>query len=169
MAELTTTERLQPALLDRLIDDEPGSRLESRDRRVLSMRHLRQAVLRDLQFLLNSSGKPLDDEIHQFPLVARSVVNFGTPDLTGLTASGLRPEDVEAMIADAIGVFEPRIVRRTLKVRAVAAKDSDSSPNVLDFEISGELCPLPMPEALFVKTELDLETGLCTLKERANG
>ena len=47
MAELTTRERLQPSLLDRLTDDAPQERVESRDKRVMSMRQLRTAVLRE--------------------------------------------------------------------------------------------------------------------------
>ena len=38
--------RLQPSLLDRLTDDQPGERVEAEDRRVMSRTQLRQAVLR---------------------------------------------------------------------------------------------------------------------------
>ena len=48
-------DRLQPALLDRLTDDEPGSREEPVEARVLSKRRLRQSVLRDLAWLLNAT------------------------------------------------------------------------------------------------------------------
>ena len=54
MADLTPQERLQPSLLDRLTDSAPDTKRESRDRRVLSMRRLRSAVLRDLAWLLNT-------------------------------------------------------------------------------------------------------------------
>jgi type VI secretion system protein ImpF len=162
MAELTTRERLQPSLLDRLTDDEPQARLESREKRVMSMRQLRAAVLRDLEWLLNARSRPLDDEIHQFPLVAKSVVNFGMPDLTGLAASGIAPGRIEGMVYDAVRAFEPRIVGHSLEVRAGA----EGEGNHLVFEISGELCPLPMPEALYVRTDVDLETGRCEIRER---
>ncbi|HWW69922.1 MAG TPA: type VI secretion system baseplate subunit TssE, partial [Duganella sp.] len=56
MAELTSRDRLQPSLLDRLSDDDSQARLESREQRVLSMRGLRKAVLRDLGWLLNTTG-----------------------------------------------------------------------------------------------------------------
>jgi type VI secretion system protein ImpF len=46
MAELTARDRLQPSLLDRLTDLEPEAKLEARERRVLSMRALRQSVQR---------------------------------------------------------------------------------------------------------------------------
>ena len=50
MAELTTQDKLQPALLDRLTDDEPDAKVEARDKRVISMRRLRECVLRDLSW-----------------------------------------------------------------------------------------------------------------------
>lgn len=166
MAELSTTERLQPALLDRLTDDDPKNTQESRDRRILSMRQLRAAVLRDLTWLLNTPCRPHDDEIHEFPLVARSVLNFGLPSMAGMTASSSRASHLEGMIRDAVEVFEPRIVAGTLHVR-VSASEDESAHRSLAFEIAGEICPLPVPEALYVRTELDLETGRCELKERS--
>jgi len=56
MAELAPRERLQPSLLDRLTDDEPDQEVESRERRVLSVRGLREGVLRDLAWLLNTTN-----------------------------------------------------------------------------------------------------------------
>ncbi|HYE63437.1 MAG TPA: type VI secretion system baseplate subunit TssE [Phycisphaerales bacterium] len=166
MAELTTADKLQPSLLDRLRDDAPKERQESRDRRVMSMRQLREAVLRDLSWLLNSGCHPLDDEIYEFPLVARSTVNYGMPDLTGRTASNVTPDKLEQMVLEAVAAFEPRIMRRTLAVKAVSieGRRGDSTGNTVGFEISGELCPLPMPEPLYLRTALDLETGRCEIK-----
>jgi type VI secretion system protein ImpF len=166
MAELTTTERLQPALLDRLTDDEPKEKLESRDRRVMSMRQLRAAVLRDLSWLLNAPCRPAGDEIYDYPAVARSVLNFGMPDLTGLTASTARSARLAGQVQDAILTFEPRIVGDSLHVRMVDSSDAMMHKNTYSFEISGEVCPLPMPEALFVRTEVDLETGRCEVRDR---
>jgi len=169
MAELTTSERLQPSLLDRLMDDHPEVRQESRDKRIMSMRQLRAAVLRDLGWLLNTPANPRFDEIHEYPLVANSVVNYGIPDLTGVTTSGISPGQLEQMVIQAIHHFEPRIVREGLSVRAVAKEDQwgQESDQRFEFEISGDFCPLPMPEALFVRTEVDLETGRCEIKDRA--
>lgn len=164
MAELTTRERLQPSLLDRLTDDAPNERVESRERRVMSMRQLRAAVLRDLEWLLNAGCRPVADEIYDFPLVARSVINFGMPDMAGLAAAGITQNSVEKMVESAILNFEPRITASTLRVLAIAGEGSESDSHV-GFQISGELCPLPMPEALFVKTSVDLDTGRCEVKE----
>jgi len=53
MAELTAIEKLQPCLLDRLTDDEPGKKEESRAQRVVSLQRYRRGVLRDLEWLFN--------------------------------------------------------------------------------------------------------------------
>jgi predicted component of type VI protein secretion system len=52
---LPPQDRLQPALLDRLTDDDPDSDEEARDHRVMSRRQLRDAVLRDLAWLFNAT------------------------------------------------------------------------------------------------------------------
>jgi type VI secretion system protein ImpF len=165
VAELTTTDKLQPSLLDRLRDDEPKEKQESRDQRVMSMRQLREAVLRDLSWLLNTGCHPLGDEIYDFPRVALSTVNYGMPDLTGRTASSVTSTKLERMVHETVTCFEPRIVRETLGVRAVRLTGTRrQGGNTMGFELSGDLCPLPMPEALFVRTHLDLETGRCEVR-----
>lgn len=158
MPELTPKERLQPSLLDRLTDDEPDKQVESREKRVLTLQKLRAAVLRDVTWLLNctnlASILPLDD----YPLVAQSVLNFGMIDLTGRTASGLDVTKLESALRQAIVDFEPRITAATLKVKAVV-NPARMSPNALSFEIEGELWAQPLPIRLYLRTELDLETG----------
>jgi type VI secretion system protein ImpF len=167
VAELTPQERLQPCLLDRLTDEDRSSSQESRERRVVSVRQLRQAVLRDLGWLLNASAHMTPEECEEFPDAAKSVLNFGMPDLTGLTASSVDPLDVERMIRDAIRRFEPRVLPATLRVTHGAA--NDTGHNNIFFEIRGDLWAQPVPEPLFLRTELDLETGECGVKERPNG
>jgi type VI secretion system protein ImpF len=168
MAELTPRERRQPCLLDRLTDDEPQAALESRDKRVIGSQQFRRAVLRDLSWLLNTSSRMEDDEAAEFPEVARSVLNYGVPDMCGLTTSTVDPTRVERMVRQAIERYEPRILSRSLKVKAVADAD-EMSPNAVSFKITGELWAQPMPEHLYVKTDVDLETGQCKVEDRPNG
>ena len=107
MAELTPTERLQPCLLDRLTDDEPTKSSESRDRRVFTSRQMREAVLRDLSWLLNTAQRLGPEDREEAPEVYTSVLNYGVPDLTGITAGGLDIVSLERTIARAIRAFEP--------------------------------------------------------------
>ena len=41
--------------------------------------------------------------------------------------------------------------------------------NILSIELTGELWVNPLPEKLFIKTELDLESSQCSVKEAGNG
>jgi type VI secretion system protein ImpF len=166
MAELTPQDRLQPALLDRLTDEEPQSRVESREKRVISVRRLRECVLRDLQWLLNTDPMSQGEDIADFPQVRDSVLDFGLKDLAGVTLSGVDPVDLERMIQDAIRRFEPRILPRSLKVRAVVPDDPQHR-NALAFEIEGELWGQPLPSRLYLKSEIDLEDGRLTVAEGA--
>jgi type VI secretion system protein ImpF len=157
MAELTTQERLQPSLLDRLVDDEPDRQQESRDRRVLSLPRLREAVLRDLAWLFNSRQLEISEDLSDYPLVAQSVLNFGMPDLTGVTVARLDSVALERQVRECILRFEPRLRRQTLKVRVLLAPDNYHRS--LEFQINGELLAKPISLPLFLKTEIDLETG----------
>ena len=164
MAELTPSERLQPSLLDRLTDDEPEQSVESRDRRVLSLDKIRACVLRDLQWLLNASNMDQVKDLEEYPQVQNSVLNYGIPDLTGLTASGIQVSELERRIRDSIWRFEPRILRHTLRVTA-RLYGNLSNNNALVFEIAGEMWAQPLPLQLYMRTEVDLDTGNVLVQE----
>ncbi len=164
MAELTQNERLQPSLLDRLTDNDPEKKQESRDKRVLSLQRLREAVRRDLTWLLNCGNLSATDDLDDYPEVNRSVINFGVPDLAGSTASTLNRSDVERMLRQSVLNFEPRIIPETLKVR-LDRDHEQMTRNALVFLIEGELWAQPVPMQLFLKTALDLETGAIDVTE----
>lgn len=149
---------LQPALLDRLTDDDPGNSRETREHRVLSMSRLRSAILRDLDWLLNAGSLEPTGVLERFPLVRGSVLNYGTPDLTGLTTSGVNSRRLAASIREAIVRFEPRIDPDSLDIRVEVDKEAGGR-NRLAIVIDGLLWANPAPEHLLLRTELDLETG----------
>ena len=158
MAELLPSERLQPCLLDRLTDDKPEARREGREQRVVSMRQYRAAVLRDVSWLLNAKCLSSVQDVSEFPEVERSVLNYGTPDLCGMTVSGLDPAEVELLLRRAIENFEPRVLPQTLSITPVGIADGTRG-HALSFEIQAELWAQPVNEALLIRTDLDLETG----------
>lgn len=164
MAELTPKERLQPSLLDRLTDDEPDKQVESRQKRVLSLNQLRQSVLRDLAWLFNVGNLGEVQDLDRYPYAATSVLNFGLPELTGCTVSSVDAHELERVVRQAILTFEPRILPNSVRVQVLVSDDA-SSRNSLTFEITGELWARPLPERLFLKTQLDLESGDFTVDE----
>ena len=162
---MAVQDRLQPSLLDRLIDDEPQVQQESRDKRVMSLKQLREAVLRDLAWLMNTSDLGSTEDLRDFPLVGQSVLNYGLPALAGHTVSSVDLPAIERLLKQAILNFEPRILKNTLKVRVVVA-DDQMTHNAMSFLIEGELWAQPIPQRLFLKTEIDLETGSVTVTDQ---
>jgi len=159
MPELTPQERLQPALLDRLTDDEPDKKQEPRERRVMSRTHLRRAVLRDLAWLFNTTRLEASVDLSSAPQVRRSVINFGLPALSGRSASSVDIAELERSIRQALIDFEPRILPETLRVEALLESSSLDHHNVIGVKIMGELWAQPVPLELLLRTEIDLETG----------
>ena len=164
MPELTLQERLQPSLLDRLTDDEPHRQKESRQERVLSAQQLRESVLRDLGWLLSACNLESTDDLTVHPDVVSSVLNYGIPDLAGLTVKTVDVHELERIVRQAIVHFEPRILASTVRVRATAT-DDQMAHNALTFQIEGELWAQPMPLQLYLRTEVDLELGNVTVVE----
>lgn len=165
MAELTPRERLQPSLLDRLTDHHPDSSVESRDSRVLSLRNLRQAVLRDLVWLLNATRLFSNAEMANYPQLTNSVINFGLPDISGVSISGLDLNEFERNIRQVIWDFEPRLQRSSVVVKAII--NDSASYNKIMFDIEGDMWAQPYPERLYLRTEFDLEDATFRLTEKA--
>jgi type VI secretion system protein ImpF len=164
VAELSLQEKLQPALLDRLTDDEPDKKAESRAKRVLSLNRLKSCVLRDLAWLLNCGNLEVTEDLEDLPEVQKSVLNYGVPDLAGKTVSATEVSELEREIRDAILNFEPRILADTLTVRVSLNREAMST-KTMSFVIEGQLWAQPLPLSLFLSTDLDLETGSATIKE----
>lgn len=165
MPEAVPKERLQPALLDRLRDDEPEQRLEVREARLISRQRLRQAVLRDLGWLFNATQIADDKNWPGAPLAVRSVLNFGLPPLAGETASTLDVVQLERAMRQAILDFEPRLDPVSLKVEAMAEQVALDRHNQIQVEIRGNLWAQPAPIELMLRTNVDLETGQIEIQD----
>lgn len=164
MAELTPQERLQPALLDRLTDEDPSKKQEAREARLITKSKLRQAVLRDLAWLFNSV-RPSDIDWSGYPHAECSVVNYGLPALSGETASTLDVIELERSIRQVILDFEPRINSVSLQVEGLMDETHLDHHNVVSVQIRGQLWAQPVPLELLLRTEVDLETGEVAIRE----
>lgn len=164
MAELSLQERLQPSLLDRLTDNEPDSKTESRAQRVLSINRLKRSVLRDLAWLLNSGCLSVTEDLSDYPEVRNSVINYGVPGLSGTAAVSTDITRVEREVRQAILDFEPRILAKSLSVKVVLDKKK-LSRKMLSFQIEGQLWAQPLPVSMYLSTDVDLESGSTTITE----
>lgn len=165
MAHLRAQDRLQPALLDRLTDDAPGSRAEAVEARVINRSRLRELVLRDLAWLFNATSSGHDESWSAAPLAARSVVNFGLPPLSGQSLSAIDLGALQDRVRNAILDYEPRILPETLSVVVVSNEAQADHHNVIGFRIHGQLWAQPVPLELMLQTEIDLETGRVEIRD----
>lgn len=159
MPELSQSERLQPSLLERLTDNEPANTAESLTRRVVSAQRLREDVIENLLSLLGTTNlAAVSSDLTAHPEAAKSVINYGIPDLAGVTAASIDAAALARSVREAVVIFEPRLNRASLQVRAIVAGEQ-MAHNTLVFEIEGELWADPTPLRLFLQTKVDLETG----------
>lgn len=170
MAEKSAT-RFQPALLDRLTDREPKKRQESRAQSIISLKRLRESVIRDLQWLFSTTRYSVTDDLSAYPRVAKSVVNYGIPSLSGRVTAGIDPRELERAIRQSILEYEPRVLPSGIPpdgIRVnVRVEENDTQRSALTFEIEVALWSQPSPTRLSLKTLVDLEGGQVRVAEQS--
>jgi type VI secretion system protein ImpF len=173
-------DRRLPSLLDRLMDPAEGpnrlqterqwsaARAEASHALGNSMREACGLVLLDLDMLLNSRALPTDSPVHRLPHASTSVINYGVSSLSGSTLTTEMPFEVRSSIIRAIQAFEPRVVDGTLRVE-YRKSQRGNEVHELAFDVFAEVCPLPVPEPLSVRTVVDLSEGDCKIVEQGRG
>ena len=162
---MTSRDKMQPSLLDRLTDNAPDKPQEAPGSRVISHATLKRNVLRDLQWLFNSINNEAQQDLSPFPHVQRSAYNFGVAPLAGQRMSDIELADIQRKITNSILYFEPRILPAGLQVRCISDTSSLSLHNMLSIEIKGRLWCVPYPLEFLFRTDLDLENGHFELKD----
>jgi len=162
MADKTIAERLQPSLLDRLTDTDPGSPKESRESRVIDVRQLREIIQRDLGWLLNTNNNDTQFDADRFPNVARSVLNYGVREVAGDYSTTERAELIRRSIARAIETFEPRIREGSTDVEL--RTDDAGNETLISFDIRADMWAQPLPLELFLRSKVDTITGEVSLE-----
>lgn len=160
-------DRLRPALLDRLTDDEPLQRTEAQTPGA-STGALRAAVLRDLSWLFNTISMAADRDLAPFGEAQRSVLNYGVLPLAGKRISELDCQELASRLRLAILRFEPRLLPDSVEVLHIDKPDKQlMHHNELVFEIRARLWSAPYPVEFRVRSELDLESGQSMLHDMA--
>lgn len=164
MADKTLAERLQPSLLDRLTDREPGDRKEGRDARVIDLTRLREIIQRDLSWLLNTNNIESTFDPEVFPNVARSVLNYGLREVSGEYSSEERAEMIRRSIEQAIAAFEPRIIDGSVDVSL--RPDDQGGEMIVVLDIRADMWAQPLPLELYLRSQVDLTTGEIEMERR---
>jgi type VI secretion system protein ImpF len=108
--------------------------------------------------LLNCTRQWDDDALVGLDHVGNSVLNFGIPDLAGAALSGLDANLLQNRIRAALLDFEPRLIANTVQV-SIHLDDSRMDSRSLSFRIEAEMWAQPIPLGLYLRTDVDLETG----------
>jgi type VI secretion system protein ImpF len=140
----------------------PNVELEPADSRMLSMRRLRDCVLRDLGWLFNSLSLGATQDLESVPHVASSVLNYGLPSFAGRMASSIDPIESADRLRRAVELFEPRLSAVRVKPQPPAGHEGDSehqSDGTLEFTIEAQLWGHPAPQQLELHTRIDTLTG----------
>lgn len=149
MARSATETLVTQSVLDRLtqVEDWPATRNQS-------VRFFRDALKRDLEWLLNTRKPPLA-ELQARPVARDTVINFGLPDISALGLSSTSDQRaLRTAIEACLRAFEPRLtaVRVTLE-------SADTLDRRLRFHIEGNMKLDPSPEEISFDTVLELASG----------
>jgi type VI secretion system protein ImpF len=179
MPEVSSKTRLSPPLMQAFraahrdkdakkrldIRNEAGERVVAsrrlRARQVVTEAVLREEVWRDLEALLNTVAIESTIDLSGLPLVRKSIINFGIPDVAHRTIDEADLVNVPGEIRTAILVFEPRLAAASLQVER--DKSVDPAELKVRFIVRGDLTcdPVNVPVE-FVADVID--TGKILLK-----
>lgn len=141
-------------MLDRLIDLEPGRQAEAPMSRAQSLRRLKAAVKRDLEWLLNTR-RTIQEAPPGAGELERSLYYYGLPDFTGLSLRSTRDQQkLLKMLESTIAQFEPRLANVRVTMEPVG-----ENARLLRFIIEGLLRVDPAPERVSFDTVLELSSG----------
>lgn len=142
------------SVLDRLIDVEPSQSAEIPLSRAESLRILRSAVRRDLEWSLNSRRIAVEPD-PAFVEVNRSVYVVGLEDFASFSlADGEEQSRLLRHIQAVIREFEPRLANVQ-----ISQQDDPVKTRRMRFRIEASLLVDPAPERISFDTVLQLSSG----------
>jgi type VI secretion system protein ImpF len=151
-----------PSLLDRLRDDRPRERTEAPGALTCSWQEYRQSILRDIQWLLNTTTLDVFGQESPWKEIARSTLNFGVPEVCAKDAAAVPQRRWERAFEQALARFEPRLREESIRVRICPAEAGQTTNHVVA-EVSAELMVAPIP--LLFRVRIDRETSAAELHE----
>lgn len=142
------------SVLDRLIDPEPERRAEPPLTRAQSLRELKAALRRDLEWLLNTR-RVIEDAPESLKELEHSLYNYGLKDVSNLYLRSPKDQDsILRAVRAAITFFEPRL----MGVKVMLESSADETRGI-HFTIEGLLRMDPAPEPVFFDTSLESNSG----------
>jgi type VI secretion system protein ImpF len=158
MARIDEEVRLHLSVLDRLIDFEPDVKAEPPLSRSKSLRQLKQALRRDLEWLLNTRCTlALSEDLGS---LADSLLSYGLPDFSTMSVRNAEDQnDLVRALETALRRFEPRLEDVVVTVAGTSPLE-----RALRFRIEARLRIDPVPEPVAFDTTLVLGSGSFAVK-----
>jgi type VI secretion system protein ImpF len=151
--------RITPSVLDRLIDDQPEVSREPPASRSTSLRILKQAVKRDLEWLLNTRAS-VEGSPEELQEVGRSLARYGLPDIASMNVKAAADEgSLREAVEIAVATFEPRLEGVVVTLEQLSETD-----RAVRFRIDARLKVEPAPEPVTFDTTLRLGSGEFVVK-----
>lgn len=154
MSKIEPKDQPQPSLLNRL----DGVVLTSEN-------EIRESAIKDLQYLMSATNKGSVIDAAKYPHVAKSVVNYGMPALSGIGITAISAGEIERQVRQAILDFEPRIDAKSLSVKL---NPNGNDPMNLQFEIECVFMVFPWSLPMLLSTKIDRESGNASISEITN-
>ncbi len=159
MSRIDSEIHITPSIIDRLLDNEPELTQEPLASRSRSLQEFKQAVKRDLEWLLNTRRaikiSPTLKEL------THSIANYGLADLSNVNVKSVNEQHrLEQEIEQVIRIFEPRLEDTIVTLEPVLENEP-----ALHFRIDARLKIEPAPELVTFDTVLRLDSGRYLVKE----
>jgi type VI secretion system protein ImpF len=154
VARANTEALVTQSVLDRLmdVDDWPATRAQS-------LRYFREALKRDVEWLLNTRRPPMEN-IGKFERARATMVNYGLSDITALGLSSASDQKrLRKALEQCLREFEPRLTDVV-----VTLEESQTADRRLRFHVQGLMRINPAPEEISFDTVLELSSGEYTVK-----
>jgi len=119
----------------------------------------------DLGHLVNTINLASVIELDDYPMVRKSVLNYGIDDLTHLTTDASGLQDLGAALRVALTAHEPRLVAETLNITQNEATDETSQR--IAFRANAEMKCRPVDIPLEFLAEIDVGSGKVELQDIA--
>jgi len=139
---------------------------ETAEQRTLSMRKLRESVLRDLSWLLSTVSYDTSQDLTAWPAVACSVLNYGLPSVAGLASGNFDPVEAARRLQTSIENFEPRLTHVRVTPEFTAAR---MDMHALKFRVEAQLWGQPTPQQLLLHTQIDVESADVVISDYESG
>lgn len=152
-AELERT--AQRSVIDRLIDTEPTNATDPPATLAQSVREVKRALRRDLEWLLNTR-RIVEQAPEAFPEVRQSLYHFGLPDVTSSAAGSTDARNwLRRQVEETIALFEPRLTN----VHVTLGDADDPGRREVRFVVEAVLQMDPSPEQVVFDTVLEMSSA----------